>query len=80
MPKNFGMNGVDDFGYGVVQGCGCCGLRVRPKDFNKDLLNSRFINIQVAKRDPALSEDGRKEVVCIETKNGPLTIGMTYAR
>ena len=80
MSDKFAVHGYDDRGHGVIQGCSCCGLRVRPKDFDKGLLNARFINVQAAKRDPALSEDGSKEVVCIETKNGPLTIGMTYAR
>jgi len=60
--------------------CDCCGSRVYKKDSKKNLLESRFISFKASKTTPEVSENGKNEVVCIETSNGPLTIGMRYAR
>lgn len=69
---------VSNYGRGVVEGAACCGSRVRKTVDKVDLKRSNFINFKAVKSDPYKSQDGKKEVVCIETKVGPLTIGMRY--
>lgn len=68
---------VDTYG-GVVEPCVCCGARLRKSDSVFQMKRSNFINIKPTKSDNYISNDGKREIVCIETSNGPLTIGMRY--
>jgi hypothetical protein len=85
MSDPWGMSGVEggrnDWGgnFGPHYCCSCCGSRAYTKKNTKDLLKSRFISIRANRTTPEVSENSKGEVVCIETSNGPLTIGMRYA-
>ena len=62
----------------IVEPCYCCGARLRSSDSKMSLPRSNFINLQAGARKEFKSEDGKREVVVVETSNGPLTIGMRY--
>lgn len=62
----------------VVEPCWCCGARLRPEDSKLQMKLSNFINIKAGKSDNWKSQDGKKEIITIETSNGPLTLGMRY--
>lgn len=67
---------VRDFD-GVTQPCYCCGARIRKKE-SFQMKRSNFINLSEHKKDNWVSANGKREIVCIETSNGPLTLGMCY--
>ena len=58
--------------------CVCCGAMLRKSGSTFQMSRSNFINIQVDKSEPYVSKDNKREIVCIETSNGPLKIGMRY--
>lgn len=66
-------------GYGsTYQPCLCCGARLRKSDSKIDLKRSDFINIKASQSENFISQNGKREIVCVETSNGPLTLGMRY--
>lgn len=59
--------------------CNCCGARLRRTNSTVNLRRSNNINLQARESEHFISEDEKREIVCIQTSNGPLTIGMRYA-
>lgn len=58
--------------------CLCCGARLRKSESTLQMSRSNYINIKASTHKNFISKDGKREIVCIETSNGPLTIGMRY--
>jgi hypothetical protein len=67
------------WGSGPPEPCNCCGARLRKTNSKVDLRRSNNINLQAVESEHYLSKDEKREIVCIQTSNGPLTIGMRYA-
>ena len=62
----------------IIQPCSCCGARVIPKDKTYHPHRRNYLTLSRQKKNNYQSADGKREVVCLETKNGPLTLGMRY--
>lgn len=62
----------------TYESCLCCGARLRKSDSKTDLKRSNFINIKASQSGNFISQNGKREIVCVETSNGPLTLGMRY--
>ena len=67
------------WGSGVPEPCNCCGARLRKTSSTVNLKRSNNINLQAVESEHYISKDKKREIVCIQTSNGPLTIGMRYA-
>lgn len=72
------MGQVYQFNSASAQPCVCCGARLRKSNSKFQMNRSNYINIKANKQENFISKDGKREIVCIETSNGPLTIGMRY--
>ena len=78
LEEKYGVTGLQYQIGTAYEACNCCGLRVRTKDSKLDLFRSNYINVIAGKRNNRVTADGKREVITIESKNGPITLGMRY--
>ena len=58
--------------------CACCGAKLHRKSSKATFKRSNYINFKATEMSPSISKDGKREVVCVQTSNGPISIGMRY--
>lgn len=68
----------DKYSTQEVQPCYCCGARLRKQDSKLNMKRSNFINIKAGRSENWVSKDNKREIVTVQTSNGPITLGMRY--